>query len=77
MAVQRESQAGGERTSTLEELRVAEKALRERTRRLEAVRHQTELQTWEGEGGGSVLREAVARRPDLQQARPSEVSSFL
>jgi hypothetical protein len=52
-------------------------AVRRRERRLEAVRHQTELQTWEGEGGGSVLREAVARRPDLQQARPSEVSSFL
>lgn len=52
-------------------------AVRRRERRLEAVRHQTELQTWEGEGGGSVLREAVARRPDLQQARPSEVSSSL
>lgn len=52
-------------------------AVRRRDRRLEAVQHQTELQTWEGEGGGSVLREVAARRPDLQQARPSEVSSFL
>jgi Flp pilus assembly protein protease CpaA len=52
-------------------------AVRRRDRRLEAVQHQTELQTWEGEGGGSVLREVVARRPDLQQARPSEVSSSL
>jgi hypothetical protein len=34
--------------------------VRRRERRLEAVQHQAELQTWEGEGGGSVLREVVA-----------------
>ena len=35
-------------------------AVRRRTRLVDAVQHKTDLQTWEGEGGGPV-RPAVAK----------------